>query len=121
MEHLNRLRILNYVMAAVEGLGLVALVATMGLVGATQPLGANELWIIVGVTGGAALLLLGLIAGFMVAAGRVARGQGKVLETVLAVLTLGNFPGGLFGVYALWVMWYNPETKAIFADGGIEA
>lgn len=71
MEHLNRLRTLNDVMVALEALGVLVLAATVGFVGLTQPLGSDELWLVGGVTGGAAVLIVGLIAGFLVAAGGV--------------------------------------------------
>ena len=56
----------------------------------------------------------------LVAARKVSQGRGRTLQTVLAALSLGNCPGFLYGGYALWVCWVNPESKALFEQGGVE-
>jgi len=44
-------------------------------------------------------------------------GQGRVLQTVLAVLNFSNVPlGTAYAVYALWVCWMNETTKRVMDD-----
>lgn len=46
----------------------------------------------------------------------VEKGRGRILQTVLAALSLFNFPlGTAFGVFALWVVW-GGEHAPIFDD-----
>ena len=46
----------------------------------------------------------------------VEQSRGRLLQTVIAVVHLGNVPVGLaYGLYALWVCWFNEEAKHTFA------
>ncbi|MBK7857984.1 MAG: hypothetical protein IPJ65_05020 [Archangiaceae bacterium] len=68
---------------------------------------------------GCALVALTLAQSglFVLTAWRIGRARGRWLQTVAVVLLLNAPPLFLaFGVYALWVCWWNPATRAIF-DG----
>lgn len=114
MSHLRTLGILNVVYAAIvllACLGAAALLAIPALSGEGMGLGLGELVILGAAVG--LVLVLGVL--YVVAASLVAKGRGRILQTVLAVMSLGSVPvGTAYGIYALWVCWMNEETKALF-------
>lgn len=117
MQHLEILRIVNYVYAALLGIGalvLLAIVAGVGvgeraLNGVTGLQAVNVVLLIL--TG-----LLALLAGLLVLAGSlVGRARGRVLQTVLAIVKLFEFPiGTVYGAYALWVCWIHDPSRLAF-------
>lgn len=114
MKHLKILKALNFVMAA------LALISGLGaLVNIFVPFGcpcAGECGTI-SVVGGmfTAVLLAGLAVGHIAVGYLVSAQRGRVAQTVLAVIQLIHFPvGTAFGIYAIWVCWFNKETKAAF-------
>jgi hypothetical protein len=114
MKHLRILKLLNRVYAALvflTCLGVVAAVAIPTFAGGRMGIGLAELSILGGV------FVIAVILGVLyLATGKlVAEGRGRILQTVMAVLSLGSAPvGTAYGVYALWVCWMNEETKALF-------
>lgn len=63
---------------------------------------------------GALILLLvgGLGVACLLAALRLGRGRGRMLQTFLACSLLLTFPiGTIFAVYALWVCWAQPDVR----------
>ena len=63
---------------------------------------------------GAVLIFIVAALHFAVAR-KVENGQGRLLQTILVVFNIGNFPvGTAYGVYALWVCYMNEETKHMF-------
>jgi len=115
MKHLNYLATVYKVMAALALLGGL-IVFAVGAVVMDQP--EAEPWSIPVVIG-AGLISIGIGGLFFHAAGKVARGEGRLLATVLAVLQVGNCPGILVAAYTVWVCWVNDETKAVFEAGGL--
>ena len=67
----------------------------------------------------------GIMAGILgivhIVNGRgVSKGRSRILQSILSVMWLGNFPfGTIFGGFGLWVCWVNEETKTIFEEGGL--
>jgi hypothetical protein len=63
---------------------------------------------------GALILLLvgGLGVACLLAALRLGRGRGRMLQTFLACSLLLTFPiGTIFALYALWVCWAHPDVR----------
>jgi Ca2+/Na+ antiporter len=63
---------------------------------------------------GALILLLvgGLGLACLLAALRLGRGRGRMLQTFLACSLLLTFPiGTIFALYALWVCWAHPDVR----------
>jgi len=124
VKHLNYLKLINYLMAGMFlffGILSVLLISIPLIIGLTQGgMGASELGILCGAALGS-FLLLGVFAVLYFVAGRkVARGRGRILQTILCVLSISNLPiGTAYGIFGLWVCWMNDETKAIFEEGGI--
>jgi hypothetical protein len=59
-----------------------------------------------------ALLVGGLGLACLVAAARLGRGRGRMLQTFLACSLLLTFPiGTVFALYALWVCWAQPDCR----------
>ena len=58
------------------------------------------------------LLVGGLGLACLLAAVRLGRGRGRMLQTFLACSLLLTFPiGTIFAVYALWVCWAHPDVR----------
>ncbi len=118
MEHLTTLKYINYIYAALFGLG--AVIGGMALVGLSIiPLADGEAGGLIMTFGGLGLaFVLGLFALLHLVVGKgVENGRFRITQTILAVLNVSNFPLGMaYGVYALWVCWANDETKAAFAN-----
>jgi len=124
MKHLRYLKLINMAMAGMFlffGIISVLMISVPLILGLTQGgMGASEIAIL----GGAAIgsfLLLGLFAMLYFVCGRkVGRGRGRILQTILAVMSISNLPiGTAYGIFGLWVCWMNDETKAIFEEGGV--
>lgn len=115
MDHLRQLKLANFAMAGLQAFGLlvaiVFIVVGIVLAGDDPDLGWQFIRIgiaaaIQSVAFGAAHILVGYLVG---------SGRGRAGQTVLAVLLLGGAPiGTIYGVYALWVCWFHPESKARF-------
>ena len=122
MEHLKYLAWINYGFAALTGL-VGVFVVLMGLLAGGSMLLGNASDAMVGLVitvvtiGISALLVFALAAAYAFAGRAVSAGKGRILQTILAILAVGNLPiGTIYGVYALWVCWANEETKARFDD-----
>ena len=118
MQLLKILKILDFVSA-----GLLALVSVLILllavgIGGLALLGGMDAFLLALPTVCVELtvfLVLAVLAAMFAYTGKsVEQGQGRMLRTVLAVLTMCNCPGFLFSGFALWVMWMNEESKAVF-------
>jgi len=69
--------------------------------------------VLIAVLGALILLLVGgLGLACLLAALRLGRGRGRMLQTFLACSLLLTFPiGTIFAVYALWVCWAHPDVR----------
>lgn len=117
MQHLDYLKYANFAMAALYALALLIVLVAVGLqIGLVVSNGADTSALIPLVIGGGAALfvVLALLVLFVVTGRMVGSGRGRILQTVLAVLNIGNCPGVFYAVYALWVCWLNDETKVAF-------
>jgi hypothetical protein len=120
MEHLRALRWLNFAVGAytvlIGGIFLVGY-ALPGLFAFREGVGWGLVFVLVGIL--VFLLLAGLgilhlLTGYWVSAGR-----GRIAQTALAVLQLASFPvGTAYSLYALWVVWMNPDSAKKFDRGG---
>ncbi len=121
MEHLKYLAWFNYLFAALLAF-TTAIVALAGLAVVGSLMMAPEVdmtsMLISGISiGVAGLLCAGLTVLYIVAGRRVSKGQGRILQSVLSVMSVGNPPiGTLYGLYGLWVCWFNEDTKKIFEE-----
>jgi pimeloyl-ACP methyl ester carboxylesterase len=128
VDHRRIIRTLDYVSAAMLGLGLAitaaSLVLTVGgvLVAAASAGKLAEVWpvlfpslvITVPVVG----LLVAMLVLCLLAARETARGSGRTLQTVVAILSLGSFPlGTAFGAYCLWALWLHPPIASTYPQG----
>jgi hypothetical protein len=105
---LKILSMLNWAMATLYGLvfGLIMIIAA----------GKAELSDV------AVIAVIGcLLAGPHIYLGSVIeRGRGRIVQTILAILSLLNFPlGTAFGAFALWVCW--DKEHELFERGGLAA
>lgn len=121
MDHLKVLSILDFVSAGLSILAMLLVglstAATIGL--AVTSGGGSEVWTAMLpalVINGLVLVFLGVLAVIEILAGlRVRDGRGRILQTVVAVLSLLNCPlGTLFAGYSLWVCWIDEASKARF-------
>lgn len=65
---------------------------------------------------GSGLVLALFAAPHVYLALNVERGRGRILQTVLAVFSLLNFPlGSAFGIFAIWAVWAGPSAP-VFED-----
>jgi hypothetical protein len=120
LEHLKYLSWFNYAFAAFAMLGAAfAALGGVAVVGMTLASGAELSAIIapaiaMGVTF-FILLVLGLV--YLMAGRRVSSGRGRILQSILSVLAIGNVPiGTIYGAYGLWVCWMNEDTKKAFDE-----
>jgi hypothetical protein len=115
--HLDLLRLFNYLAAAfyvVIGVTLVPLcVAVVEITGSVP---SGDVPVLYGALATGTLMCFFFAVMAWAMASRVAEGRWRWLQTVWAVLNLSNNPpfGAAYGLYALWVCWINPETKAAF-------
>ena len=120
MQHLKYLAIFNYVLAAMQalsGLALALLALASGGLGLSSGDDlASSMIPMVGL--GVLAVVLFAIAGLLVYLGRqVSRARGRILQTIMAVLTITSVPfGTAYAVYALWLCWMNEETKKAFDE-----
>jgi hypothetical protein len=115
LEHLRTLKLVNVMWglvvalcAGLFGLGFLAFGIHMLSKG-------ERGWPCIGY-GVATLAILGPLAALHFYAGwMVTAGRARAVQTMLAMLHLGNFPlGTAYAAYALFVCHVNPETKWIF-------
>jgi hypothetical protein len=131
VQHLSTLRVLNYAMAAIYALATLLSVAITIAIAIWGWPAIHEAMALEqdpaapppAVVAGAVLAIFGVVVlillvecVLLVLAGRaVGQGRGRILQTVLAVLTIASFPvGTAYAIYALWVCWSNPPTRAAF-------
>ncbi len=121
-NHLDYLGLFNYMAAAFYAVvGAVVIPVSLALVWAfVGPVPAEEQGALFGA------LALGVVscwafAVFAWAMGsRVSEGRWRGVQTVWAAMSVANNPplGTAYGLYALWVCWVNPETRAAFERAG---
>ncbi len=123
MNHLNNLKLVNYVLGALNLLvALLTILGGIATVGMGVASGADIGSMVPSIVMfGVFTFSIGIVAVlFFMAGGRVARAKGRVLQTILAVLSLPSCPGIFYGAYALWVCWMNAESKALLDQGYID-
>jgi len=113
---LMRLNWASVVLLVGSGLFLVGTVfVTVGAAWLTDPRGWLAVLPSAVVTGVTLMLLAGLAVLAFIAARGVMWGRGRWAQTVLALVSLPNLPiGTAYGAYALWVCWWNADTKRTF-------
>ncbi len=121
MKHLRYLKILNQLSAAMVFFICSIIAIVIQVMGSRfYEAGTIDAYVM---TGSAVFTFaLGLIFGliYWMLGSRIGRGRWRIPQTIFAVLGLFNNPplGLLYGLYALWICWKNPESKKIFDDGG---
>ncbi|MBX3246801.1 MAG: hypothetical protein KF901_06450 [Myxococcales bacterium] len=110
MGHLAMLRLLNL------GFALLAFAAAAAIAGLwTLPVveGASEDVGIAFLGAAGATLFAGVGLAHLVVLVALGRGRGRALQTVLALALIVTLPlGTAYALYALWVCWLNPLTRA---------
>lgn len=103
MSSLATLRTVNFVLAGFTILASLFIAAM-----ASSTTGEGPLLLAAGV---------GFIAGvlYIITGNRVAEGEGRVMQTIMAVLAASSIPiGTAYCAYAIYVCWINDESKACF-------
>lgn len=117
MQHLRYLKIVNYVYGGL--LLLVALVMLAVLIGLVSGewAGVSRTHIQIANTALViATIVTSLVALLVLWTGtQVQRARGRVLQSILAVVSVFEFPfGTVYGLYALYVCWVNEPTREAF-------
>ena len=124
MKHLGYLKLLNTLMAGLfvfAGLLSALLVCVPLVLGLLQGgMGVSDI-IVLALAGVVSFILCAALGVLYFITGRkVARGRGRVLQTITSILSMGSVPlGTAYAIYGLWVCWMNDETKVIFEEGGV--
>ncbi len=124
MNHLKILKYLDYfsvvTLFLAGGLTVASILGSVGLVIMAEPAAAMALAPSLAITGVTVAVIVAM-AWFAFVAGRgIEHGRGRVAQSLLAVASLGSLPfGTAFGIYALWVCWYNEDTKSTFDDSNV--
>ena len=124
VDHLKNLRIFNFILAGMDALAgcfLLLLLCTMGLAmllpslfGAPAELVAAAGLGLFSSTFGLFMAVVTFIL-FLTTARLLPQGRGRIPQTIVAIIVIIDFPvGTLYAAYALWVCWFNAETKARF-------
>jgi hypothetical protein len=120
VEHLKYLAWMNYAFAALFAISLLFTgLGGLAVVGLGLSSGGDMGSVMVSViTFGILAVVLGVFMLVYVMAGRqVSRGRGRILQSILSVLSLGSVPiGTIYGGYGLWVCWMNEDTKKVFDE-----
>jgi len=66
------------------------------------------------------LCMLSICIMLVFTAWSVGRGRGRIPATLVSATTILG-PLIIVFVYTVWICWVNPETKAVFAAGGLQA
>ena len=119
MKHLTYLKWLNVASAVLLGLtGLLtvgSMVATGAALYAIDERAMVALVPVAVITGLTTLLLAVAFGLCVIAAMGVEHGKARASQTVLALISLTSLPlGTAYGIYAIWLCWFNAETKATF-------
>lgn len=118
MDHFRILKILNLVNVGLLAVGTALTIGVLALVAlavSEEPAMRAALMPTAAATGLSLLPVVGFGVLALASALTLASGRGRVPQTLLAIGALFSFPlGTAYGIYALWVCWYNPETKARF-------
>lgn len=132
MSHLNAIKIIDYISGILQlmtGFVMITLfflgAGIFGAVGDMDPRARAILAIIFGTLGlfigGLAVIfgILSIIAGNAIVNRQV---WSQVYHIVVGILNILNFPiGTAIGIYFLWVLLLNPETKDLFSGGSAAA
>lgn len=126
MNHLRILKILNWINV---GLLVFGVVLTLGVLGATyaavvsaDPMARAALNPTLAITAISLAPVAGMAVLALAAALTLESGRGRVPQTLLAIAGLTSVPlGTMYGAYALWVCWWNEETRAKFPPTSIGA
>ena len=114
IKHLECLKIVHFIMAIAPFIGAVYFLALGAwFFGSDVPAFTSVISVGLGV------LCLALGSAFVVTGKRVSMGQGRIFATVMAATCVGQLVGVLAALYTVWVCWFNPETKAVFDQGGL--
>ena len=129
MEHLRIIRIIDYISGGVSVLVGFGLIVTFFLgAGLVEFLGQGDekvrtiLAIVFGTVGliaGAVLVLLGLLSVMAGMALCNLQVWSRIFHIVVAILNIPNVPiGTAIGIYVLWVLLVNEQTRALFDRAG---
>lgn len=121
MNHTRILKILNWISVVMLGLVELLLIGTTALtvwvVARLDPAAIGMLAPTLLINGLVMALVAGMAVPTLVAARRIEHGRGRLAQTVVAVLSLTSVPlGTAYGAYALWVCWFNKDTKRRFDE-----
>jgi len=119
MDHARVLMWLNVASAVLlvgSGVFIVGSVAlSLGAAWIADPRAALAVLPSAVLTGVVLMLVAAMTVLAIIAARGVMWGRGRWAQTVLALISLPSLPlGTAYGLYALWVCWWNRETKRTF-------
>lgn len=66
------------------------------------------------------LCMVSICIMFLFTAWSVGRGRGRIPATLVSATTILG-PLIIVFAYTVWVCWINPDTKAVFAAGGLKS
>ena len=117
MKHLGILRLVNR-LTAVFYLGAFMLGSLILTIVAVNGIGTEPMFDLAVVSGFAAffgLLGAGMFLLFWTLAERIGQGRWRWVQTAVGILAVADPPvGALYGLYALWVAWFNRPTALVF-------
>ncbi len=121
MNHPRILKILNWIsvvmLVLVELLLVGATALTVWVVAAADPAAMGLLAPTLLINGLIIVLVAVMVVPTFIAARRIERGRGRLAQTMIAVLSLSSVPlGTAYGIYALWVCWFNADTRRRFDE-----
>ena len=121
MDQLSYLKRINNINAIINGiLGVASLIGlVIMMVTSFRDGEAAIIGMMIGVTALTTVLVGLSVVLYVVTGKKVEQGRWRIVQTILAVLGVTNNPplGTAYGVYALWVCWMHPESKARFEAG----
>lgn len=121
MEHLSYLKRVNNANAIITAvLGLAAVIGLGVMTYQTYQFGDPVTGLILVATTVFSLVMVAVsIVLYVITGKKVEQGRWRIMQTVLAVLNLGSNPplGTAYGIYALYVCWFNDAAKSCFEAG----
>jgi hypothetical protein len=117
MDHLQGLGKVNGAYAWFTGLiGLVSVIGLAVMASVSQSDDAALAQLLAGTAALATMIVVAEVLLLVATAKRVEQGRWRLVQTVLAGLSVASNPpvGTAYGLYALWVCWVEPASKAAF-------
>ena len=121
MEHLQYLRRVNNANAWITAILSVAAFIGLGVM-TYQVFQAGDRTsggLLIATSAVTVLMVVASIVLYVITGKKVEQGRWRIMQTVLAILNLGSNPplGTAYGIYAMYVCWFNEKSKACFESG----